>query len=110
MRSAGCAASLRITITKYFFFNLLIYSLLAPGKPINLTANATSSKNLLIRWKQPDPPNGVIKEYNLSLCLIIDGNNEELTDCGNLSNILVSADVTQFNTSDKLKLCKWQNR
>ena len=34
-----------------------------PGKPRDVTVNATSSMSILVSWKEPFVPNGVISEY-----------------------------------------------
>ena len=79
----------------------------APGIPRDLTAVATSFENFLISWKPPALSNGKIRNYNLSLCLTIDGNGENVGDCGSLSSILLPANISSFNASDGFELCKY---
>ena len=89
------------------FFHEFISS--APGIPRNLTAKATSFENLFISWKPPAVSNGIIRNYSLSLCLMVDvdGNGENVGDCGNLSSILLPANISSFNASDGFELCKY---
>ena len=89
------------------FFHAFISFSLAPGVPRNLTATATSFENLLISWKPPALSNGVIRNYELSLCLTVGGNGEDVGNCGSLSSIRLPANISSFNASDSFALCKY---
>ena len=43
----------------------------APSSPRNLTAMNITSSSFILVWEQPDPPNGLIVNYRVRLCIRI---------------------------------------
>ena len=41
----------------------------APSSPRNLTAMNITSSSFILVWEQPDPPNGLIDNYRVRLCM-----------------------------------------
>ena len=97
----------RKTVLHNHVFHAFISFSIAPGIPRNLTAVATSFDNLVISWKPPALSNGIIRNYELRLCLTDDGTGEDVRDCGSLSSILLPANILSFNAKDNFTLCKY---
>ena len=75
--------------------------------PRNLTSVATSPQSLRISWIPPAVLNGIIRYYELSLCLKVDGNGKELGgNCDTSDTINLTKHIRSFNTNDNFTLCK----
>ena len=52
----------------------------APSSPYNLTAVNITSNSFILVWEQPDPPNGLIVNYSVRLCVLILLTHDDLVD------------------------------
>ncbi|XP_046841964.1 titin-like isoform X3 [Xenia sp. Carnegie-2017] len=79
----------------------------APSEPQMLSVVDKTSDSFLISWIEPGMLNGVITFYNLTLCLLVDGNGRTYDNCVMSYTVVLAKNYRSFNTSRNFTLCSY---